>query len=127
MSIGVQSSGMNISHAELSRLVDAGKSEQGDKAVRDDGRAFARADAALAAVVGERVAARRDAVAGSGAQRVELARPKPDAQTRATDRRTVSGLEREHKRLAASQTPRVTGMHDALVQRHVSLDGAKVV
>ncbi|KGD55240.1 IpaC/SipC family type III secretion system effector BipC [Burkholderia pseudomallei] len=121
MSIGVQSSGMNISHAELSRLVDAGKSEQGDKAVRDDGRA----DAALAAVVGERVAARRDAVAGSGAQRVELARPKPDAQTRATDRRTVSGLEREHKRLAASQTPRVTGMHDALVQRHVSLDGAK--
>ncbi|MBF3840836.1 IpaC/SipC family type III secretion system effector BipC [Burkholderia pseudomallei] len=121
MSIGVQSSGINISHAELSRLVDAGKSEQGDKAVRDDGRA----DAALAAVVGERVAARRDAVAGSGAQRVELARPKPDAQTRATDRRTVSGLEREHKRLAASQTPRVTGMHDALVQRHVSLDGAK--
>lgn len=121
MSIGVQSSGINISHAGLSRLVDAGKSEQGDKAVRDDGRA----DAALAAVVGERVAARRDAVAGSGAQRVELARPKPDAQTRATDRRTVSGLEREHKRLAASQTPRVTGMHDALVQRHVSLDGAK--
>ncbi|ARL91821.1 IpaC/SipC family type III secretion system effector BipC [Burkholderia pseudomallei] len=125
MSIGVQSSGINISHAGLSRLVDAGKSEQGDKAVRDDGRALARADAALAAVVGERVAARRDAVAGSGAQRVELARPKPDAQTRATDRRTVSGLEREHKRLAASQTPRVTGMHDALVQRHVSLDGAK--
>ncbi|AGR68169.1 IpaC/SipC family type III secretion system effector BipC [Burkholderia pseudomallei] len=125
MSIGVQSSGINISHAELSRLVDAGKSEQGDKAVRDDGRALARADATLAAVVGERVAARRDAVAGSGAQRVELARPKPDAQTRATDRRTVSGLEREHKRLAASQTPRVTGMHDALVQRHVSLDGAK--
>lgn len=37
MSIGVQSSGINISHAELSRLVDAGKSEQGDKAVRDDG------------------------------------------------------------------------------------------
>ncbi|MCD4522274.1 IpaC/SipC family type III secretion system effector, partial [Burkholderia pseudomallei] len=64
MSIGVQSSGINISHAELSRLVDAGKSEQGDKAVRDDGRALARADAALAAVVGERVAARRDAVAG---------------------------------------------------------------
>lgn len=27
MSIGVQSSGINISHAELSRLVDAGKSE----------------------------------------------------------------------------------------------------
>ncbi|WP_217700582.1 IpaC/SipC family type III secretion system effector, partial [Burkholderia pseudomallei] len=27
--------------------------------------------------------------------------------------------------LAASQTPRVTGMHDALVQRHVSLDGAQ--
>ncbi|AOJ09982.1 IpaC/SipC family type III secretion system effector [Burkholderia mayonis] len=118
MSIGVQSSGINISNAELSRLADAGLPEQGDKAVRDDGRALARADAALAAVVGERVSPRRDA--DSGAQRVELAQPKPAAQTRATERQTVSGMEREHKRLAASQMPAVTGMHDALVQRHVS-------
>lgn len=35
MSIGVQSSGINISNAELSRLVDAGMSELGGKAVRD--------------------------------------------------------------------------------------------
>ncbi|WP_217700567.1 IpaC/SipC family type III secretion system effector, partial [Burkholderia pseudomallei] len=101
--------------------VDAGKSEQRADAVRGDGRALARADAALAAVVGERVAARRDAVGGSGAQRVERARPEPDAQPHAPDRRTVSGLERERKRLAASQTPLVTGMHDALEQRRVSL------
>ncbi|MCS6469860.1 IpaC/SipC family type III secretion system effector [Burkholderia thailandensis] len=123
MSIGVQSSGINISNAELSRLVDAGMSEPGGKAVRDDGRALARAEAALAAVVGERVSPRRDA--GAGAQRVELAQPKPAAQTRATDRRTVSGMEREHRRLAASQMPAVTGMHEALVQRHVSPGGAK--
>ncbi|WP_175919807.1 IpaC/SipC family type III secretion system effector [Burkholderia pyrrocinia] len=118
MSIGVQSSDINISNAELSRLADAGLTEQGSKAARNDGRALARADAALAAVVGERVSPRRDS--GPGAQRVELAQPKPAAQTRATDRRTVSGMEREHKLLAASQMPAVTDMHEALVQRHVS-------
>ncbi|AIO68496.1 IpaC/SipC family type III secretion system effector [Burkholderia oklahomensis] len=123
MSIGVQNSGINISNAELSRLVDVGMSEQGDKVVRDDGRALVRADAALAAVVGARVSPQRDADAG--AQRVELTQPKPAAQTLAMDRQTVSGIEREHKRLAASQMPAVTGMHDALVQRHASLADAK--
>ncbi|MDN7674956.1 IpaC/SipC family type III secretion system effector [Burkholderia oklahomensis] len=125
MSIGVQSSGINISNAELSRLADAGLPEQGDKAIRDDDRALARTDAALTAVVvRERVSPQRDADAG--AQRVELTQPKPAAQTLATDRQTVSGLEREYnKRLAASQTPAVTGTHDKLVQQHASLADAK--
>ncbi|KVN16186.1 MULTISPECIES: IpaC/SipC family type III secretion system effector [unclassified Burkholderia] len=123
MSIGVQSSGINISNPELSRLADAGLPGQGEKAVRDDGRAVARADAALAAAVGERVSQQRDA--GPGEPRVELAQPKPAAQTRATDRRTVSGMEREHKRLAASQMPAVRNMLDALVQRHAPPADAK--
>ncbi|WP_323117707.1 IpaC/SipC family type III secretion system effector [Burkholderia alba] len=118
MSFTVQGSGVNVNAAESTRRADAEASIATGNAAGRDGNRLVRTDAALAAVVG--VGASPAGDAGATGPRIELTRPKPSAHPRETDRSTVAGMEREHKRFAASQTPVVTGVHDALVQRHVS-------